>query len=155
MGNVHAVQGGFFKAYLTQSHPSPAQTLLRVAGSTTARRHAHLDQPVRAVLHHDPVSQLLFPSLCKPTAPVSVRTNLAGAHTNRGLMMPRRTTTRAHDRAKRIETERARNRQIRENLENTRDGGHSEGIWDDPYFPSRPRSPDETDLRRFDETPYL
>jgi hypothetical protein len=65
----------------------------------------------------DPGSRLLFPALCKPTAPVSARTNLAGAHTNRGLMMPRRTTTRAHDRAKRIETERARNRAIRQNPE--------------------------------------
>jgi hypothetical protein len=94
-----------------------AQNLLRVAGSPTTRRHAHLDQPSGQTYSTDPGSRLLFPALCKPTAPVSARTNLAGAHTNRGLMMPRRTTTRAHDRAKRIETERARNRAIRQNPE--------------------------------------
>jgi hypothetical protein len=43
-------------------------------------------------------------------------------------MMPRRKSTRAQDRAKRIEAERARNRDIRENPETA---------CDDPYFPSR------------------
>ena len=45
-------------------------------------------------------------------------------------MMPRRKSTRAQDRAKRIDAERARNRELRENP----------GIdCDDAYFPSRPR----------------
>ena len=58
----------------------------------------------------------------------------ANAAPNRGLMMPRRTTTRAHERAKRIETERARNRAIRENPENG---------CDDAYFPSLPPPGDD------------
>jgi hypothetical protein len=56
-----------------------------------------------------PGSRLLFPTLCKPTAPVSAPANVPSVEPNRGLMMPRRTTTRAHDRAKRIEAERRLN----------------------------------------------
>jgi hypothetical protein len=96
----------------------------------------------------DPGSRLLFPSLCKPTAPVSARTELAGVQANRRLMMPRRKSTRAHDRAKRIDAERARNRAIRENLETTMDGDGPENIWEDAYFPSRP-PPVDTDPPRF------
>jgi hypothetical protein len=47
-------------------------------------------------------------------------------------MMPRRTSTRAQDRAKRIDAERARNREIRENPGTD---------CDDAYFPSRPPPP--------------
>ncbi|HEX9499525.1 MAG TPA: HNH endonuclease, partial [Mycobacterium sp.] len=50
----------------------------------------------------------LFPTLCKPTAPVSAPAVVA-AEPNRGLMMPRRKNTRAQDRAKRIEAERRLN----------------------------------------------
>jgi hypothetical protein len=57
-----------------------------------------------------PGSRLLFPSLCRPTAPVSAPADVPIAEPNRGLMMPRRKSTRAKDRAKRIEAERARNR---------------------------------------------
>jgi hypothetical protein len=92
-----------------------------------------------------PGSRLLFPSLCKPTASVRASANAHSAQSNRGLMMPRRKSTREQDRAKRIEAERARNREIRENSETTQDGGNPENIWDDPYFPSRPRPPGEDD----------
>jgi hypothetical protein len=44
-------------------------------------------------------------------------------------MMPRRTTTRADERAKRIQAERARNRELRENPEND---------LDKTYFTTRP-----------------
>jgi hypothetical protein len=56
-----------------------------------------------------PGSRLMFPALCKPTAPVSAPANVPSVEPNRGLMMPRRTNTRAHDRAKRIEAERRLN----------------------------------------------
>jgi hypothetical protein len=88
----------------------------------------------------------MFPTLCKPTAPVSARTSLAGPQANQGLMMPRRTTTRAQDRATRIDAERARNRELREHAESTENLGNA---WDDPYFPSRPPPPDETDPAPF------
>jgi hypothetical protein len=84
-----------------------------------------------------PGSRLLFPSLCKPTAPVSVSANVPGAQPNRGLMMPRRTSTREHDRAKRIDAERARNRELR-------DGGR-ENDCEDAYFPSLPPPPGDDD----------
>jgi hypothetical protein len=54
-----------------------------------------------------PGSRLLFPSLCLPTAPVTV-TNIPTAHTI-GLTMPRRKTTRAQDRRRRIDDERRLN----------------------------------------------
>jgi hypothetical protein len=56
-----------------------------------------------------PGSQLLFPELCQPTAtvsPIDVPARLA--HTA-GLKMPRRKTTRAQDRARRINDERTLN----------------------------------------------
>jgi hypothetical protein len=55
-----------------------------------------------------PGSRLLFPTLCKPTAPVSAPAVVA-VEPNRGQMMPRRTNTRAQDRAKRIKAERQLN----------------------------------------------
>jgi hypothetical protein len=54
-----------------------------------------------------PGSRLLFPSLCLPTAPITI-TNTPTAHTA-GLTMPRRNTTRAQDRRQRIDDERRRN----------------------------------------------
>jgi hypothetical protein len=54
-----------------------------------------------------PGSRLLFPSLCLPTAPVTV-TDAPTAHTA-GLTMPRRKTTRTQDRRQRIDDERRRN----------------------------------------------
>jgi hypothetical protein len=76
-----------------------------------------------------PGSRLLFPTLCKPTAPVPPTASAASGAPKRGLMMPRRTTTRADERAKRIHAERARNRELRENPETA---------CPDTYFRSRP-----------------
>jgi hypothetical protein len=83
-----------------------------------------------------PGSRLLFPTLCKPTAPVSAPANVPRAQPNRGLKMPRRKSTRAQDRAKRVDAERARNRELRENPGND---------CDDGYFPSRPPPPGDND----------
>jgi hypothetical protein len=83
-----------------------------------------------------PDSRRLFPTLCKPTAPVNAPANVPGDQPNRGLMMPRRRSTRAHDRAKRVDAERARNQQLRENPGND---------CDDAYFPSRPPPPGDDD----------
>jgi hypothetical protein len=55
-------------------------------------------------------------------------------------MMPRRKTTRAQDRDKRIEAERARNQELRENPETA---------CDDTYFPARPPPPGDDDPPRF------
>jgi len=59
-----------------------------------------------------PGSRLLFPELSKPTATV-VATGVPTTHTG-GLTMPRRKTTRAHDRAHRIQRARDLNQQERE-----------------------------------------
>ena len=56
-----------------------------------------------------PGSRLLFPMLCKPTAPVHAPANAASVEPNRGLKMPRRKTTRAHDRAERVDEQRKLN----------------------------------------------
>ena len=59
----------------------------------------------------EPGSKLLFPSLCKPSAPVTitdVARNEAPQH-NSGLTMPRRKQTRAQDRAQRITDDRRLN----------------------------------------------
>jgi hypothetical protein len=50
----------------------------------------------------------MFPTLCRPTAPVVIPKGVTMTP-NRGLKMPRRKTTRAQDRAKRIEAERRLN----------------------------------------------
>jgi Domain of unknown function (DUF222) len=83
-----------------------------------------------------PGSRLSFPTLCRPAAPVSAPADTPSAPPNRGLMMPRRKTTRAQDRAQRIEAERARNHEIRQDPEKS---------WDDAYFPSLPPPPGEED----------
>jgi Domain of unknown function (DUF222) len=56
-------------------------------------------------------SHLLFPSLCNPTAPVAPSTGptSGSAGANPGLTMPRRTTTRAENRSRRIDEERRLN----------------------------------------------
>ena len=92
-----------------------------------------------------PGSRLLFPSLCRPTAPVSAPANAHSVQPKRGLVMPRRTSTREQDRIKRIEAERARNREIGENPEAIGDGANPENDCDDPYFPSRPPPPGDDD----------
>ena len=83
-----------------------------------------------------PGSRLLFPTLCRPTAPVSAPVDAPTAGPSRGLKMPRRNSTRAQDRAKRIDIERARNQEIREKPEND---------CDDAYFPTRPPPPGDDD----------
>ena len=59
-----------------------------------------------------PGSRLLFPSLCKPTAPVAVRETPTTNANTRGLAMPRRTTTRAQNRTHAITEERAHNQPL-------------------------------------------
>ncbi|MET4426996.1 DUF222 domain-containing protein [Mycolicibacterium sp. 624] len=56
-----------------------------------------------------PGSQLLFPSLCAPTAPVTATAAARGTVANTGLTMPRRQSTRAEDRRRRIAQERQLN----------------------------------------------
>ncbi|MGH3638970.1 MAG: HNH endonuclease signature motif containing protein, partial [Mycobacterium sp.] len=59
-----------------------------------------------------PGSRLLFPELCQPTATVSpVDVPTRPAHTT-GLRMPRRRTTRAQDRTRRIHDERELNKAL-------------------------------------------
>jgi hypothetical protein len=55
-----------------------------------------------------PGSKLLFPELCRPTANVTTTGPPPTKHTT-GLTMPQRATTRHHDRATRIDTERRAN----------------------------------------------
>jgi hypothetical protein len=55
----------------------------------------------------EPGSRLLFPELSAPTAP-AVTTGRPAVH-SAGLTMPRRKTTRAQDRARRIHAERTLN----------------------------------------------
>jgi hypothetical protein len=87
-----------------------------------------------------PGSRLLFPSLCRPTAPVA-KVDVPAPAVNRGMMMPRRKSTREQDRAKRIDAERARNQELRDNHpENA-----PENACDDLYFPSPPPPPGDDD----------
>ncbi|MBX7431317.1 DUF222 domain-containing protein [Mycobacterium sp. Y57] len=55
-----------------------------------------------------PGSRVLFPELCAPTAEVTGSTSAPAKHTA-GLTMPKRATTRAQDRARRIDDERKAN----------------------------------------------
>jgi hypothetical protein len=59
-----------------------------------------------------PGSRILFPSLCRPTAPVTATAPDTATHSpdpNRGLAMPRRKHTRAENRKRAIEAERRLN----------------------------------------------
>jgi hypothetical protein len=56
-----------------------------------------------------PGSRLLFPTLCRPTAPVTAAIYAPSVESHRALMMPRRNNTRTQNRAKRIDTERKLN----------------------------------------------
>jgi hypothetical protein len=58
-----------------------------------------------------PGSRLLFPTLCTPTAPIAKVNAPAAppANPNKALMMPRRTTTRTHNRTQRIQAQRRLN----------------------------------------------
>jgi hypothetical protein len=77
-----------------------------------------------------PGSRLMFPTLCRPTAPIAPTADVPVDGPNRSLKMPRRSQTRADARRKRIAAQRERNREIRENTA--------------PYFPTRP-PPDDDD----------
>jgi hypothetical protein len=64
--------------------------------------------PSRRTYTTHPGSRLLFPTLCKPIAPVSGPA-VVTVEPNRGLMVPHRNNTRARSRAKRINVERKLN----------------------------------------------
>ena len=90
-----------------ESLPPPAEDLLQRAGrrSSGITRQSLGGQTYTT----HPGSRLLFPSLCRPTAPVSTPANVASVEPNRGLMMPRRKHTREYNRQRSIEAERKLN----------------------------------------------
>ena len=59
-----------------------------------------------------PGSKLLFPQLCRPTAPVVVSDIPGTATPGRTLLMPRRTRTRIQNRAQAFDNERAGNQTL-------------------------------------------
>ena len=95
-----------------------------------------------------PGSRLLFPTLCRPTAPVA---KVAAPHTDgaaRTLAMPRRTNTRAENRTQAITDERTRNEaaiqaEAEQRARDRRQREDSENDDNDAYFPSRPRPPSD------------
>jgi hypothetical protein len=102
-----------------------------------------------------PGSRLLFPTLCTPTAP-AVLNDTPHTHTAdntaRALAMPRRTTTRTHNRTQAINNERAHNEQALNAEAEARTQAHAreqgkdpETSCDDLYSPSRPRPPGDDD----------
>ena len=89
----------------------PTQNLRRLARPTMARRHRHLDLTARADLHHPPREPTAVPHPV-PTHRSSRYARDARHYpgtTNCGLMMPRRTHTRAQNRNKAINDERRYN----------------------------------------------
>lgn len=82
-----------------------------------------------------PGSALLFPSLCAPTGdidpPAAPRPQPCG---DREAMMPRRTRTRAQNRAHRVATERSHNRRMRLAAEVTHAEPPAEGDGEPPPF---------------------
>ena len=99
-----------------------------------------------------PGSRLLFPSLCRPTAPVTTRDIPdTDPGTNRGLAMPRRTTTRAQNRAEAITEERTHNEaalqaEAEEQAQQQREQNeHPETDCAETYLPSWPRPPGDYD----------
>jgi hypothetical protein len=98
-----------------------------------------------------PGSRLLFPTLCKPTAPVTVDPAAVPTATDdaaRALAMPRRKTTRAHNRAQAIDEERCYNEQAlhaeaEEHARQQHENSHTDS--GNLYFPSRPRPPSRHD----------
>jgi hypothetical protein len=64
-----------------------------------------------------PGSRVLFPALCRPTAPVAVaaaaeRNGRTARNVPSGLGMPRRKVTRAQSRARRIDEQRRTNQEL-------------------------------------------
>ena len=94
-----------------------------------------------------PGSRILFPTLCKPTAPIT-HVDAPSTSAGRALAMPRRKATRAQNRTQAINDERRHNqfliqaeaeapaRQQREDPENA---------CDETYYPSRPRAAGDHD----------
>ncbi|MBY0288471.1 MAG: hypothetical protein K2X52_15185, partial [Mycobacteriaceae bacterium] len=87
-----------------------------------------------------PGSRLLFPTLCRPTAPLRVDHSTAPTAgtdiTARGLAMPRRTQTRAQNRTQAINDERRHNQTLI----------HAEA---QQHFPTRPPPPSHNDPAPF------
>ncbi|BBY93293.1 hypothetical protein MGALJ_29620 [Mycobacterium gallinarum] len=99
-----------------------------------------------------PGSRLLFPTLCRPTAPVTVRDAPdTTPGTNRGLAMPRRTATRAQNRTHAIDEERRFNEvalhaEAQEHARQQHEQGEQpENDYAETYFPSWPRPPSDDD----------
>ena len=101
-----------------------------------------------------PGSRILFPTLCRPTAPVVVSDIPRIAPPGRALVMPRRTNTRAENRARAITDERRHNETLTEaettNCACNREIGNCPGNdCDDAYFPPDRHPPDYDDLPPF------
>ncbi|WP_163733840.1 HNH endonuclease signature motif containing protein [Mycobacterium gallinarum] len=102
----------------------------------------------------DPGSRLLFPTLCQPTAPITVP-DAPTATTDpaaRTLAMPRRTQTRAPNRTQAITDERRANETLihaEERMRNQGTGEDPESACDDGYFPTQPRPPSDHDPAPF------
>jgi hypothetical protein len=111
----------------------------------------------------EPGSKLLFPSLCTPTAPVTItageaeEAERARAQYNPGLTMPRRKQTRAEDRGRRITDDRRLNEaEAEEEAASSRPPWHSAGASDRATPRVRPdssRRPEEC-ARRSGTAPF-
>jgi hypothetical protein len=103
-----------------------------------------------------PGSRILFPTLCRPTAPVTVAPS-AGDHTAtaaRTLAMPRRSQSRAHNRAQSIDEERRFNHTLiqaeaEEHERNRQQHADDRTDCGKAYFATRPRPPDEDEPAPF------
>ncbi|BBY94883.1 hypothetical protein MGALJ_45520 [Mycobacterium gallinarum] len=102
-----------------------------------------------------PGSRLLFPTLCRPTAPVTVTPSTATTDpAARGLAMPRRTQTRRQNRTQAITDERRSNQALihagaLERMRNQDTGQDPGSAGDDTYLPFRPRPPSDHDPAPF------
>jgi hypothetical protein len=97
-----------------------------------------------------PGSRLLFPTLCRPTAPLAIEPIPDTATPGRALAMPRRTTTRAQTRAQAINDERRHNQTVidteaAERARTRQQGRDTLTGCDEAYFASRPRVPGNDD----------
>jgi len=106
-----------------------------------------------------PGSRILFPTLCRPTAPVTVTPSTATTDpAARGLAMPRRTQTRAQNRTQAITDERRLNQilvdaETEERMRNRQQGDDPDrspgSACDEGYFPTRSRPPRDDDPAPF------
>jgi hypothetical protein len=97
-----------------------------------------------------PGSRTLFPTLCRPTAPITVpgTAEATNNYSARTLAMPRRETTRAHNRTQAINDERRHNEAaLRADAEErTRHQRQNPGNnWEQPYLAAWPRPPSYDD----------